>query len=1009
MTVTPGSPGNDPGIVGNVGTPPTATNPFGNSFVQTPVNGTPGSSSGAHPAPPFYVPPGQQTQIGNTTPPPERTLVYSPDVRILVAHNGQQIDVSNDLVRGTLIRKENAASTLLWTCHNKGLRYTNGGLGNQPLLSRMDRVTCYMKRAGNWVQTFSGYLDSIPYLQLYPGLVDFKATCTLKRLLCSWWNPGLPESASLLNQYANETQETAGDGQVTLDVGMGSMLRDILIKVGGWAPQNVHIQNFPQGFLDLLDAQEKQQPANNQQATNFRQMLEGNVSTPAPGQMAGYNSSAGPPGPAGSPGLAGAGPVGSGTMFYVGEIIAATDLAGMGPNVQDQNLARGLQTVSTTGEGSRDNATKEAFQQTQNVATYYAASTRNTDAAIIATATAMWESTNGPAIRNLYNPARPDSQQYKNDGPGYDTRACGIFQQEDNGAWGTTAEQMNPRQAASMFLAALNKFDWKNMDPGVVAYDVQQALNPSTYSAGVDGLIPAATTAVQTLRKTQAGATSSVVPAVSNPLSNVASSTAPALGIGGTGATNTPGATPVVPVSTGSLVGKPNPDSEGAINWAITQLGKPYHYGAAGPDSWDCSSLLQGAFRSIGREIGRDTWHQQTSGIPISPSAIKRGDALQCEGGDHTMLWLGDGTIIEASTDGVPVHRVNAYVQPAQAFGIYRYADNGGPDPSAPFDHTASPGPGNPPYTGYSTTTGAAAGATQEGIAQNLFAYIFDPSRFLTYTSQMYASVPEKDFIDAQPLIQMVQSISGACLRNFASAPNGDFIAYYPDFFGMDGKPAVFTLEDIELKDLTMNFSDDALATHVYVNAADTPQGLENQTMGWLKSLGYATVENTLLYQRMRLVAPGDLENMSGQDLMKRFGVRPLQVTYGTVMAGGGLDFLMAVRIFMTKWAEQYQSSIAMTFMPDLFPSMRVQLSGHNIQFYVSEVTHHFDFEQGFTTSVVATAPSNPNVRNLWPTSNSQVPPVQGGLGSIVNAAADALTAGLAAAVSLASDIAAPG
>lgn len=937
----------------------------------TPGNSTSNNSSGAQSniaagattptgTTSIVTPPSLQTTLGNTTPPPMQTLVYSPDVRILIAHNGLQYEVSNDLVRGTLIRKENSASTLLFSCHNKGLRYTNGSAG-RPLFSRMDRITCYMKRAGTWVQTFSGYLDSVPYLQLYPGIVNFKATCTLKRLLCNWWNPGLPQSADILNQYNTLTQGTAGDGQLPKDSGMGSMLRDLLVKVGGWDPSTVHIQNFPSGFMDLLQSQLQQQQQNQTQGDNFRKLLEGDVSTPAPGAMAGYNGSAGAPGV-----------YGAGQQFYVQEIVAAADTCGCGPTVTDLNISSGLQQAATAGEKSQDSATQQAFQQVQQVAKGYNTSTRNQDGAILGVATSMVETN----LRNLANPGVPESMNYQNDGTGTDNDSVGLFQQRSG--WGTVSQRMNPRQSAMMFFQHLTQYDWRNMDPGTACWDVQRAADPVGYAAKIDAAIPQAQQLVSQIRgSTGSGSTKSTP--LQSPTTLLASSGSGGLLNGAVGpgqATNPPTSTPVTPAT--SRVGKPSPDSEGAINWMMTQLGKPYVYGADGPDAFDCSSLMENGFRAIGLDIGRDTYTQAAKGQRIAPSNIQRGDTLQCEGGGHTMMWCGDGTIIEAATEGVPIHRRPAYVQPAQASGIFRFCDNGGPDPTAPFSPPATVGPGNPPYTGQSSVAGAAA-QTGEPIAQNLFAYIFTPDQFLSDLAMMYSSAtPEKDFIDAQPLIQMVQSIAGACLRNFASAPNGDFIAYYPDFFGMDGKPAVFILEDIELKDCTLNFSDDALTTHVYVNGSFTPTGEVDQELGWLTTMGYATVENQQLYQRMRLVAPGDLESLDGQELMKRFGVRPLQVTYGTVWSPA-LQFLLAVRIFMEKWAAQYQSSIAMTFMPDLFPGMRVQLSNHNIQFYVNEVTQHFDFEQGFDTEAVVTAPSNPNVRALWPGSDQPAPLVSAG------------------------------
>jgi hypothetical protein len=44
---------------------------------------------------------------------------------------------------------------------------------------------------------------------------------------------------------------------------------------------------------------------------------------------------------------------------------------------------------------------------------------------------------------------------------------------------------------------------------------------------------------------------------------------------------------------------------------------------------------------------------------------------------------------------------------------------------------------------------------------------------------------------------------------------------------------------------------------------------------------------------------------------------------------------------------------------------MRLHLREHNLQVYVSEVTHSGDFESGFTTSMTIMAPSNPNIRKM--------------------------------------------
>jgi peptidoglycan DL-endopeptidase CwlO len=70
-----------------------------------------------------------------------------------------------------------------------------------------------------------------------------------------------------------------------------------------------------------------------------------------------------------------------------------------------------------------------------------------------------------------------------------------------------------------------------------------------------------------------------------------------------------------------------------AIAAAQTQLGKPYMYGAAGPDSWDCSGLTQWAFAQAGVLIPR-TAADQYAAIPTCRSA--RSSLATCSSGPPT-------------------------------------------------------------------------------------------------------------------------------------------------------------------------------------------------------------------------------------------------------------------------------------------------------------------------------------------------------------------------------------
>lgn len=88
---------------------------------------------------------------------------------------------------------------------------------------------------------------------------------------------------------------------------------------------------------------------------------------------------------------------------------------------------------------------------------------------------------------------------------------------------------------------------------------------------------------------------------------------------------------------------------------AKTHLGKPYVYGAAGPDAFDCSGLVQVAFASIGRSLGRTTVDQETAGTTIAVSEAKAGDLVfwGSHGGTyHVGISTGDGSYIHAPVPG---------------------------------------------------------------------------------------------------------------------------------------------------------------------------------------------------------------------------------------------------------------------------------------------------------------------------------------------------------------------
>lgn len=925
-------------------------------------------------------------RYGKPKPGTMKTFVYSPDARIYIARGNKQYDVSKDLVRGQITRKENAVSTATWTLANKDQRYSGARF------DAMDRVVIWLKRI-RWVQVFSGYLDSVPFLTIYPGLVDFEASCTLKRLLHTWWDPGLEASQKFFDQFNMSNTEQMSTGQESTDSGLGQMLIRLLVEVGGWKREQVHVQKFPNAFMTFMEENLKKMTDENEQSVQqFRRMLLGDDTSLGVGAAAGraYDTTSGQYAP---PAI---GAAGVGKAFYIAEIIAATDERSMGPKAGSAQTSQGVKDAAQKGaeaqtgsnpfdpaQAAQQAKEAEAWENLSGVGSQWEESNAKNDAAILAVATALVES----ELTMYASPAVPESMNFPHDAvqkPDFDS--CGIFQQRNNGAWGTVAQRMNARASAGMFLNALNKFDWRNMDPGAACQRVQGSRFPEKYGQRMEEarqLVRAARTGQQTTQPstgpnsaplvsgvgTAAGTVPTQIPAPVPP-----STSSPTLNNGQVVST---GPTSQVPAAgTGAGVGiagtgKPTPDSEGAIQWGLTQMNVPYVWGGTTPRSatnptggMDCSGFVGNAFKAIGIQLPRTTQAMIAAGYQRVPASMaQRGDILFPHD-NHVGIYLGGGTMLH--TGGPPGVEFSPIQKPLeQHTAILRLCGNGGPGPAS-FNDPSMNGPGSAPPTqsGIQTGTGGTTGGASEPIARNLFTYQFVYGQFQTQVSEMFKG--EKAFINDQPLIQMVQAFAKAGLRTFASAPNGDFVAYYPDYFGIDNANAVWNLEDIEIRDFKINKSDAALTTHVYVAGDQTGMGQPVTTAGWLDTAGVVTIENEWLWKRIQLVSPGGPEALNAEQLMRKYGVRPLVQEYAAVQSHR-LEFLLATQIFMQKWAEQYRTNVSFTFMPELFPGMRLNLVGHNLQVYVTQVTHNFDFEPGggFTTTASVMAPTKSNMKNL--------------------------------------------
>jgi cell wall-associated NlpC family hydrolase len=93
-----------------------------------------------------------------------------------------------------------------------------------------------------------------------------------------------------------------------------------------------------------------------------------------------------------------------------------------------------------------------------------------------------------------------------------------------------------------------------------------------------------------------------------------------------------------------------------ALRAALTQRGKPYVWGAAGPDSYDCSGLVMWAFAQEGISLPHYTGSQWNSGMHVSRNDLQPGDLVFFFADiSHVGIYLGNGLMVDAPSAGQDV------------------------------------------------------------------------------------------------------------------------------------------------------------------------------------------------------------------------------------------------------------------------------------------------------------------------------------------------------------------
>jgi hypothetical protein len=272
-----------------------------------------------------------------------------------------------------------------------------------------------------------------------------------------------------------------------------------------------------------------------------------------------------------------------------------------------------------------------------------AAQASNAEAVVAASATLTHE--DAAAERIALMTAYDESTLHNLGAQGGNDGSLGLFQQRVAAGWGTAAEELDPTDATGMFVNRLLAVSgWASMRPWVAAQTVQ--------GSGTGEPVVSAGNPTGTL-----GGNYERFWALAGQILDrvTASATAADCGGGPSGGEVGPPARYGLPVGYRIPV-MTTPPAVRAIRFAVAQLGKPYVWGAAGPNAFDCSGLTMAAWAHGGVTLDHYTVSQEDEGLKVSTSRIAPGNLVLVPGSDppgpgepgHVGIYIGDSLVLSA-------------------------------------------------------------------------------------------------------------------------------------------------------------------------------------------------------------------------------------------------------------------------------------------------------------------------------------------------------------------------
>ena len=751
-------------------------------------------------------------------------------------------------------------------------------------------------------------------MTLLPNAVEVRAVCTLKRLENTFWDTSIPEFQALVPGMASGIQGQ----QYFTDGGTGAGIVNILTQVVGWKKNAIHIQKIPKEFITQVATSYDKTSKRLDSTLQTTLALAIDAAGITHGNFTGTNQvqrQSDTPDGAGLPGPS------AGCTSYGGPYMTPSN--------------RGDFNTPLTGAIVGDNIQKDSKNSTGPPQWY---------AAVHFPYKYMFPPKDGLQWSPEW--AKPVEWLKGPDGLG---RRIIVVNESDH------SKAICVR--AADYLGG-ERTDWENSYHAQIDLDSRACIAlgfPWSGSGQNDGVL-------MFWAKDHTSKDGKITPMKCGPIKDT-KAIQEALGSAGSSASD-----PFTTTSSNGTAAQ-NAIAQLAIKFIKSQKGVPYSQSVekAGV-SFDCSGLTQWAYTQAGvKNFPRMSEDQWAIGPKVSNGTPLPGDLL-------FWYYSGDG---QASPNHVTmcIQSTDSYGNNGLQFGA---SQPGTPADDGPFTINDANFVGfTRPWlingdntigvnsSGVSAQSSANDSAGPRINTQDTFNTIFVLPQFNPVAQMTFHS--PRAFVTDEPVLNSITQLTKAALRNFQSAPNGDFVAWFPDYFGRYGKAPVLQVRDIEIINLTIYKNDDPLTTHVGVTGDQAEFGQGVIPIDWLSTQGIVSVQENNIMRILFGLDDLDSIGWDSEKFLNKFGMRPY-VAEQPLLRSHLLEFAYALTMFMQKWSDQYSTQISLTFMPEVYPGMRIQfpdvkLAGANgetgpLEVYVQQVVHEGSTTTGYNTNVTVTAPS---------------------------------------------------